>query len=247
MNGDRTSTTEPVAVDVSPRILYRVKISADSRRQLQFSEKAGMRGHFLRCRWFVYIIVWFAAAAFSYADGTNFITNCPANWARKIEIAGVKNCFQVTTNLYRGAQPTSAGMAQLKAMGIRTVINLRAWHSDKDKVTGAGLKGVRFETEPWHSDAEDVVRFLKVVTDTNNLPAFVHCERGADRTGMFCAMYRVAVCGWTKQAAIAEMKDGGFGFNPAWQNLVAFVEKADVEKLKREAGINSKAKMENRR
>ena len=80
-------------------------------------------------------------------------------------------------------------------------------------------------------------RFLKVVTDTNNLPAFVHCERGVDRTGMMCAMYRVVVCGWTKPEAIAEMKDGGFGFNPVWHELVAFVEKADVDKLKRDAGL----------
>ena len=164
-------------------------------------------------------------------------TNRPVNWAQKIEVAGIKNYFQVTTNLYRGAQPTTEGMAHLKAMGIKTVINLRAWHSDKDKVAGTGLKSVRFETEPWHGDEEDVVRFLKVVTDTNNLPAFVHCERGADRTGMMCAMYRVVVCGWTKPAAIAEMKDGGFGFNPAWHDLVAFVEKADVADIKRQAGL----------
>ena len=167
-------------------------------------------------------------------------TNRPANWAQKIEVAGIKNCFQVTTNLYRGAQPTPEGMRQLKSRGIKTVINLRAWHSDEDKVAGTGLKSVRFETEPWHADEEEVVRFLKVVTDTNNLPVFVHCERGADRTGMMCAMYRVIVCGWTKEAAVAEMKHGGFGFNPAWENLVRFVEKADVEKLKREAGLTEK-------
>ena len=167
-------------------------------------------------------------------------TNRPADWAQPARVAGIKNCFQVTTNLYRGAQPTAEGMKQLKAMGVRTVVNLRAWHSDKDKVVGTGLKSVRFETEPWHGDEEEVVRFLKVVTDTNNLPAFVHCERGADRTGMMCAMYRVAVCGWTKQAAIAEMKDGGFGFSPVWGDLVKFVERADVDKIKREAGLAGK-------
>jgi protein tyrosine phosphatase (PTP) superfamily phosphohydrolase (DUF442 family) len=163
--------------------------------------------------------------------------NRPANWAQKIEVAGIKNCFQVTTNLYRGAQPTAEGMAQLRALGIRTVINLRAWHSDKDQAAGTGLKSVRCETEPWHGEEEDVVRFLKVVTDTNNLPAFVHCERGADRTGMMCAMYRIVVCGWTKEVAIAEMKDGGFGFNPAWENLVTFIEKANVADIKRRVAM----------
>ena len=166
--------------------------------------------------------------------------NRPAHWAQQIEVAGVRNCFQVTTNLYRGAQPTAEGMEQLKAMGIRTVINLRAWHSDQDKAPGTGLKSMRFETELWHGNEEEVVRFLKVVADTNNLPAFVHCERGADRTGMMCAMYRIVVCGWSKPEAIAEMENGGFGFNPVWHDLVAFVEKADVDKIKREAGLAEK-------
>ena len=164
-------------------------------------------------------------------------TNRPASWARKIEVAGIKNCFQVTTNLYRGAQPTAEGMKQLKANGVKTVVNLRAWHSDKDKVAGTGLNSVRFEMEPWHGDEAEVIQFLKIVTDTNNLPAFVHCERGADRTGMMCAMYRITVCGWTKQEAIAEMKDGGFGFNPVWQELVTFVEKADVADIKHRARL----------
>jgi protein tyrosine phosphatase (PTP) superfamily phosphohydrolase (DUF442 family) len=164
-------------------------------------------------------------------------TNRPPSWAQKAEMIGIKNCFQVTTNLYRGAQPTSEGMAQLKAMGIKTVVNLRAWHSDKDKVAGTGLKSVRFEMEPWRGDEDEVIQFLKVVTDTNNLPAFVHCERGADRTGMMCAMCRIALCGWTKPDAIAEMKDGGFGFNPAWQGLITFIEKADIADIKRRAGL----------
>jgi len=163
-------------------------------------------------------------------------TNRPANWAQKVEAPGLKNGFQVTTNLYRGAQPAAEGFKQLKAMGVRTVINLRAWHSDKDKVAGTGLKSVRFEMEPWRGDTEEVIQFLKVVTDTNNLPAFVHCERGADRTGMMCAMFRIAVCGWTKQQAIDEMKNGGFGFNPAWRELVTFIEapRRVVRKVKRE-------------
>lgn len=165
----------------------------------------------------------------------------------KLNLPGVPNFHRVTTNLYRGAQPTAEGMKQLRAMGIRTVVNLRALHSDKDKVAGTGLKSARFETGPWRAEEEDVVRFLKIVTDTNNLPAFVHCQRGADRTGVMCAMYRIAVCGWTKEAAIAEMKDGGFGFNPAWRNLIVFVENADVAKLNREAGLAGKKENEDRR
>ena len=183
-------------------------------------------------RQLVLIAVWFAAANCGFAGETN-TTVRPANWAQKVEVAGVKNCHQLTTNLYRGAQPTAEGMKQLKMLGIRTVINLRAFHSDKDEVAGTGLKSVRFETKPWHAEEEDVVGFLKFVTDTNNLPVFVHCQRGADRTGLMCAMYRIVACGWSKPEAIDEMKNGGFDFNPAWHDLVGFIEKADIADIKR--------------
>jgi len=131
-------------------------------------------------------------------------------------------------------------MKQLKAMSIKTIINLRAFHSDKDEVAGTGLKSVRFEVKPWHAEEEDVVEFLKTVTNTNNLPAFVHCQRVADRTGMMCAMYRIVVCGWSKQQAIDEMTEGGFKFSPAWKNLVVSIEKADVADIKRRAGLSGK-------
>ena len=191
----------------------------------------------MNCRWKHFLAVAAISsftAAFASAQPS---TNRPVNWAQPVQIAGVNNCFQVTSNLYRGAQPTAKGFKNLQAMGIKTAVNLRAWHSDKDKVAGSGLKSVRFEMEPWRGDTEEVVQFLKVATDTNNVPAFVHCQRGADRTGMMCAMYRIAVCGWTKAQAIDEMRNGGFNFSPIWHELITFIEKADIADIKRRAGL----------
>lgn len=164
-------------------------------------------------------------------------TNRPAKWAHKMEVSGVSNFFLVTTNLYRGAQPTPEGMKQLKAMGIKTVISLREYHSEADVAKEAGLKSIRLQMSPMHASADEVVDFLKAVTDTNNFPVFFHCQRGADRTGTMCAMYRITVCGWTKQEAIEEMKSGGFNFSPVWQNLVSFIENADIADIKRRAGL----------
>jgi protein tyrosine/serine phosphatase len=178
--------------------------------------------------------VFFALAiSASAADSTNR----PIDWARKITLSGVPNFYQVTTNLYRGAQPTAEGMKQLKAKGIKTVISLREFHSDKNIIDVAGLKSVRLVMSPLHANEDEVVAFLKVATDTNNLPVFVHCERGADRTGTMCAMYRISVCGWTKEQAIEEMKNGGFDFSPVWQNLVEYIENADITDIKRRAGL----------
>src|SRR3977135_4498326 len=71
------------------------------------------------------------------AAGTNQMGR-PPEWAVKLSKPGLPNLHQVTTNLYRGAQPTAKGMAELKAMGIKTVIDLRAYHSDKDELGKAG-------------------------------------------------------------------------------------------------------------
>jgi protein tyrosine/serine phosphatase len=93
--------------------------------------------------------------------------------------------------------------------------------------------------KPWHSEEDDVVAFLKIAADTNHYPIFVHCMRGADRTGLVCAMYRVVFDGWTKPEAIREMKEGGFDYDQRWKNIVKYIERADVEELKRKAGIGS--------
>ena len=52
---------------------------------------------------------------------------------------------------------------------------------------------------------------------------------------MMCAIYRIVIQGWTKDEAIAEMTQGGFGFHSVWENLVDYLQQLDVEKLKRQA------------
>ena len=89
----------------------------------------------------------------------------------------------------------------------------------------------------WRPQDDDVVRFLQIVTDESRLPAFVHCRRGADRTGMMVAIYRIAVQGWDKEQAIAEMTQGGFRFNSGWQNLVQYVRDLDIDAIRQRAGL----------
>jgi len=83
-----------------------------------------------------------------------------------------------------------------------------------------------------------VVRFLRFVTDEKRQPVFVHCQHGADRTGMMTAIYRVVVEGWSKEDAVAEMTEGGFGFHSIWKDLVDYVREVDVERLRKEAGLS---------
>ena len=47
-----------------------------------------------------------------------------------MQLEGVPNFHQVSTNLYRSAQPTAQGMRKLKQRGIATVVNLRSFNSE---------------------------------------------------------------------------------------------------------------------
>ena len=160
------------------------------------------------------------------------------NWAERVELAGVPNLHKVSEDVYRGAQPTAEGMQQLRKLGVRTIINLRSFHSDRDEIGETGLGYEHIYMKTWHPEDEEVMRFLKTITDPNRTPVFVHCQRGADRTGTMCAIYRIAVEGWSKAAAIKEMTKGGFGFYSGWQNLVGYVRDLDVDAMKARAGCD---------
>ena len=146
-------------------------------------------------------------------------------------------CHKVSAALYRSAQPTAAGMKNLERMGIEKIINLRSFHSDRDEIARTGLGCEHIHMKAWHPEREEAVRFLRIVRDPGRTPVLVHCQHGADRTGAMCALYRVAVQGWTKEEAIREMTEGGFGFHSIWGNLPEWIERLDIEAIKKEAGI----------
>jgi protein tyrosine phosphatase (PTP) superfamily phosphohydrolase (DUF442 family) len=159
----------------------------------------------------------------------------PERWAVPLERAGLPNLHRVNERYYRGAQPSAEGIRELERLGVKTIVNLRALNSDRDEIGDAGLGYEHISFKAWHAEDEDVVRFLRIVTDPKRQPVFVHCQHGADRTGMMTAIYRIAVEGWTREDAVAEMTGGGYGFHAIWKDLVEYVRTVDVERLKREA------------
>ena len=196
----------------------------------------------LRCLFFWFFFIAILTPVFAKDPISTNKTERPESWAVKIDKAGLKNLHCISTNFYRGAQPSKEGMKSLETMGIKTVVNLRGFHSDRRKIGKLQLGQEHFRFNTWHAEDEDVISFLKVVTDTNRWPVFVHCQHGADRTGMMCAMYRLTVCDWTRDEAIREMKEGGYGFHPEWQNLIRYLEKVDIDRIRKAAGIEKPAK-----
>ena len=127
----------------------------------------------------------------------------------------IKRFQQVDSRLYRGGQPDAAGFEALKRMGIRTVVNLR--HTDEERAIVESL-GLRYVTLPTHLRPfgiggglrdETVRGFFELLDDPESGPIFLHCRRGADRTGTLVAMYRIARQGWSVDAAYDEARNTG--------------------------------------
>ena len=154
-----------------------------------------------------------------------------SRWAQPLKCEGVDNFHRVSKTLYRGAQPTEEGFKNLSKMGIKMVISLRTFHGDSDDIGDLPLKYKRFTFNTLHAEDKEVSRFLKLVSDPDNQPVFVHCLHGSDRTGMMCAAYRVVFEKWTKDQAIDEWTKGGFGFHRMFKNLVKYFRKTDFKSL----------------
>lgn len=161
----------------------------------------------------------------------------PEKWAEPVILEGVPNLHRINDQLYRSAQPTAAGMANLKKLGIKTIVSLRTFHSDRDEIWNTGLEYEHIYMKAWHPEAEDVVRFLRLVGDSARTPILVHCQHGADRTGVMSAIYRVAVQGWSKEEAIREMVEGGFNYHELWINIPPWIRKLDIGKIREEAAL----------
>ncbi|HEY6125405.1 MAG TPA: tyrosine-protein phosphatase [Steroidobacteraceae bacterium] len=156
----------------------------------------------------------------------------PAEWAEPIALDGVPNLHRITPALYRSEQPSALGMKNLEKLGIRTVINLRAFNSDDDEVEGTSLRTERTKILTWRIGDKHVVEVMNMLKKTENGPFLIHCQHGADRTGLMTAMYRILEQGWSPQDALQELTDGGYGYHSLWTNIIEYVQSADVGKLK---------------
>jgi protein tyrosine/serine phosphatase len=154
----------------------------------------------------------------------------PAEWARFMNSADVPNFYQVTPSLYRSGFPFPDGFPVLEKLGVRTVINLAEKEQDKARAGNVKLRFVHVPVPREGISDDAVVAVLRLLAKKEDGPFLVHCVHGSDRTGAIIAMHRILVQGWTREAAIREMREGDYGFGlPVFAK---YVEGADLAKLR---------------
>jgi protein tyrosine phosphatase (PTP) superfamily phosphohydrolase (DUF442 family) len=139
-------------------------------------------------------------------------------------LCGLSNVGRLSPGIFRGAQPLPEGYETLKAMGIKTIINLRSQHGEKAVVEAAGMQSIEIPMSVFRSvDIGQVNNIINSMINPDNQPVYIHCKLGQDRTGVVIAAYRMRVDGWSLSEAEAEMQS--FGFNDLWIKLKKFVRK----------------------
>ncbi|MBN2242651.1 MAG: tyrosine-protein phosphatase [Acidobacteria bacterium] len=137
----------------------------------------------------------------------------PATWAGEsadIPEKLLPRFRKVDESLYRGGMPEEEGFHLLKKMGIKTVVNFRNDNDERQLVESLGMKNIHIPlTAKTGIDVYSIREFFKVLGHAGNYPVFVHCRRGADRTGAMIAFYRIAFQGWDPERAYREARDIG--------------------------------------
>ena len=122
--------------------------------------------------------------------------------------------YRVDEHVYRGKQPAKGDITVLAKMGIKTVLDLRGgvykrW--ERQAVETAGMRYVRIGLSGLFAPTDrQMQQILTLLEDPANGPVFVHCRRGADRTGLVIACYRIDHDHWSNAQAMDEARHQGF-------------------------------------
>jgi protein tyrosine/serine phosphatase len=168
------------------------------------------------------------------------------------DLPGVSNFQQVNEQVYRGAQPTELGFESLAKLGIKTVVDLRqiGEHSQAEERRAVEERGMRYVSVPMKGMStpadQQVSSVLALLNDHSAGPVFVHCKRGADRTGAVIACYRIGHDCWDNKQALREARSLGMSwYQRALQKYVTRyrpAQKADAasasQALEAEVGVS---------
>lgn len=107
-----------------------------------------------------------------------------------------QNYKQIDSVMSRSAQPNKSNIKWLKKHGVTDVISFCRANSEnseeKTLVKAAGMQYHNIPTNPYNPSEENVGEFLDLVDNIKNKggKAHIHCQHGADRTGMYSWIYK---------------------------------------------------------
>lgn len=134
------------------------------------------------------------------------------SWAGYLRLSGNFHTVEKGA-LYRSAQLSGPQLEErIKANGIRTVINLRgnnvgqSWYDAEMQVSqAAGVQHVDLALSAIRELNDDQLTRLTALLRDAPRPILVHCEGGADRSGIASALYKLKIANRPVDEAAAQL------------------------------------------
>ena len=122
----------------------------------------------------------------------------------------LRNLYRVAPGIYRSAQPDGEEFRTLYRAGLKSVLNLRAHHSDRERIGNLPLTLCELPMNAGSLTMKDLFMALVILRDAPK-PVLIHCWHGSDRTGAVVAAYRIVFQGYSVKSALNELKDRRYG------------------------------------
>lgn len=157
----------------------------------------------------------------------------PVEWAQPVIGSTLENCYRVSADLFRSEQPGKGDIPDLKALGVRSLINLTQVRGAAAAFEQNGFHLVHQPMSAGSASVSDLVAVLRQLRAVEK-PALVYCWHGSDRTGFIVAGYRMVFQDWTPETAIEELRLGGFGFHGStYPNIIRTLQEMDIAAVKK--------------
>jgi protein tyrosine/serine phosphatase len=119
----------------------------------------------------------------------------------------------VAGEIYRSAQPSTAQLtAYASRYGLRTIVNLRGANSgrpwyDREVAASAhlGVAHVDFRMSASRELTQAEAERLLAILNAADKPLLIHCQSGADRSGLAAALYLAAIARHGEAAAEGQL------------------------------------------
>ena len=139
------------------------------------------------------------------------------------EVPPIRNFVKLNGDFCTGAQPRLEHLEQLKADGVKSILNLRPASEhraaeEEAKVKELGMKYFNIPVVFGEPKEEQIADFFKITDERQNFPIFIHCAAGI-RVGAFWLIRRVLRDGWTLEAAQKEADQIGLKESPHWKEF----------------------------
>lgn len=121
------------------------------------------------------------------------------------------NKHRVGDRIWRSAQPSPRDIARLGRQGLKTIVNLRggrshgAWQLEKDAAERLGIDIVDLVLRSREAPDRQTLLGLPAFFARLQYPVLAHCKSGADRAGLFAALYLLVVEGASARRALQEL------------------------------------------